>query len=183
VLTSGDKWGILAAANLAGGVPPAASSPVRTFEGGAAELAFRGSFEFTLDAKNRLTIPVKFRGPFVDGVTLARMRDVTDCVSVWCTPVFDAYVESLIASCHPLSEEREALARFYGANSQDAELDAAGRVIVPPRMLATAGIEKDVVVNGVANRLEVWARDTWNKVNAELTEAVKEIRPALGTIA
>jgi DNA-binding transcriptional regulator/RsmH inhibitor MraZ len=50
-------------------------------------------------------------------------------------------------------------------------------------MLATAGIEKDVVVNGVANRLEVWARDTWNKVNAELTEAVKEIRPALGTIA
>lgn len=146
-------------------------------------MAFRGSFEFTLDAKNRLTIPVKFRGPFSDGVTLARMRDVSDCVSVWCTPVFDAYVESLIASCHPLSEEREALARFYGANAHDAELDAAGRVIVPPRMLAFAGIEKDVVVNGVTNRLEVWARETWNRVNEELTATVKEIRPALGNTA
>jgi MraZ protein len=143
-------------------------------------MAFRGSFELTLDAKNRLTIPVKLRGPFADGVTLAAMRDRSDCVSVWCTADFDAYVESLLESLHPLAEERETLARFYGANAQDAELDAAGRVIVPPRMLATAGIAKDVVVNGVTNRLEMWARDTWSTFNDELIGAVKEIRPALG---
>lgn len=146
-------------------------------------VAFRGSFEFTLDAKNRLTIPAKFRGRFAEGVTLARMRDVTDCVSVWSTPEFDAYVEGLINACHPLSEEREALARFYGANSHDAELDGAGRVIVPARMLESAGIEKDVVINGVTNRLEVWARDTWARVNDELTKTVREIRPALGNTA
>ena len=146
-------------------------------------MAFRGSFEFTLDAKNRLTIPVKFRGPFSEGVTLARMRDRGDCISVWCTPVFDDYVSSITASLHPLSEEREALARFYGANAHDAELDAAGRVIVPARMLATAGIDRDVVVNGVTNRLEVWARGAWERVNEELTATVKEIRPALGNTA
>jgi len=146
-------------------------------------VAFRGSFEFTLDAKNRLTIPVKFRGPFADGVTLARMRDRSDCVSVWCTPVFDEYVASLTSSLHPLSEEREALARFYGANAHDAELDAAGRVIVPPRMLASAGIDRDVVVTGVTNRLEVWARETWERFNEELTAKVKEIGPALGNTA
>jgi MraZ protein len=144
---------------------------------------FRGSFEFTLDAKNRLTIPVKFRAHFADGVTLARMRDVSDCVSVWSTPVFETYVEGLVAACHPLSPEREALARFYGANSQDADLDAAGRVLVPPRMLATAGIEKDVVVNGVANRLEVWERERWKAMNDELTTRVKEIGPSVGNTA
>jgi len=146
-------------------------------------VAFRGSFEFTLDAKNRLTIPAKFRGQFPTGVTLARMRDVSDCVSVWSTPDFEAYVDGLLDACHPLSEEREALARFYGANSSDAELDGAGRVIVPPRMLVAAGIEKDVVINGVTNRLEVWARDTWARVNDELTKTVREIRPALGNTA
>jgi MraZ protein len=146
-------------------------------------VAFRGSFEFTLDAKNRLTIPAKFRGRFSEGVTLARMRDIGDCVSVWSTPEFDTYVEGLINACHPLSAEREALARFYGANSSDAELDGAGRVIVPARMLESAGIEKDVVINGVANRLEVWARDTWTRVNSELTKTVREIRPALGNTA
>jgi MraZ protein len=146
-------------------------------------VAFRGSFEFTLDAKNRLTIPVKLRAPFGDGVTLAHMRDVSECVSIWRTSDFDAYVESLIGSLHPLSPEREKLARFYGANAQDAELDAAGRVIVPTRMLATAGIEKEVVVNGVSNRLEVWARDTWSRTNEELTAAVKEIGPGLGNTA
>jgi MraZ protein len=146
-------------------------------------VAFRGSFEFTLDAKNRLTIPARFRGRFPEGLTLARMRDVGDCVSVWSTPEFDSYVESLINACHPLSEEREALARFYGANSHDAELDGAGRVIVPARMLEATGIERDVVVNGVANRLEVWARDTWARVNDELTKTVREIRPAVGNTA
>jgi len=146
-------------------------------------VAFRGSFEFTLDSKNRLTIPAKFRGRFAEGVTLARMRDVGDCVSIWSTPEFDAYVETLLSACHPLSEEREALARFYGANSHDAEIDGAGRVIVPIRMLEGARIAKDVVVNGVTNRLEVWSRDTWARVNDELTEKVRDIRPALGNTA
>jgi MraZ protein len=146
-------------------------------------VAFRGSFEFTLDAKNRLTIPAKFRGRFAEGVTLARMRDVTDCVSVWSTPEFDAYVGSLIEACHPLSEEREAFSRFYGANAHDGELDGAGRVIVPARMLESAGIAKEVVINGVTNRLEVWARERWAAVNEELTEKVREIRPALGNTA
>jgi MraZ protein len=144
---------------------------------------FRGSFDFTLDAKNRLTIPVKLRAPFAGGVTLAQMRDTSECVSVWCTEDYEAYVDSLLGSLHPLSEEREKLARFYGANAQDAELDAAGRVIVPARMLQTAGIAKEVVVNGVTNRLEVWARDTWSAMNAELTRAVKEIGPTVGNTA
>jgi MraZ protein len=146
-------------------------------------VAFRGSFEFTLDAKNRLTIPARFRGRFAEGVTLALMRDVGECVSVWPTPEFDAYVAGLIEACHPLSEEREALARFHGANSFDAELDGAGRVIVPVRMLESAGIAREVVVNGVTNRLEVWARDTWTRMNEQLTKTVRGIRPAVGNTA
>jgi DNA-binding transcriptional regulator/RsmH inhibitor MraZ len=50
-------------------------------------------------------------------------------------------------------------------------------------MLANAGIEQEAVVNGANNRLEVWARDTWDRVNAQLTATVKEIRPALGNTA
>jgi len=56
-------------------------------------------------------------------------------------------------------------------------------VIVPVRMLEGARIAKDVVVNGVTNRLEVWSRDTWARVNDELTEKVRDIRPALGNTA
>jgi MraZ protein len=145
-------------------------------------VAFRGSFEFTLDAKNRLTIPVKFRGRFDEGVTLARMRDM-DCVSVWPTAAFETYLETLAASLHPLSPEHDALERFYGANASDTELDAAGRVIVPPRLLEAAKIEKDVVVNGVTNRLEVWARDTWPGVHEAISETVREIGLSVGNTA
>jgi MraZ protein len=143
-------------------------------------MAFRGSFDFTLDAKNRLTIPVRFRGPFADGVVLARMHDSDDCVSVWCTADFDEHVKSLLAGFHPLSKEHAELTRFLNVNSHDTELDAAGRVMVPGKLLTVAGLDKDVVVNGVGNRLEVWARGVWEQTNDALASAVKEIRPADG---
>ncbi len=143
-------------------------------------MAFRGSFDFTLDAKNRLTIPVRFRGPFADGVVLARQHDAEDCVSVWCTADFDAHVASLLAGLHPLSEDHATLTRFYGANAHDSELDAAGRVMVPANLIALSGLEKDVAVNGAGNRLEVWNRAVWSKLNEELARKVKEIRPAVG---
>ena len=56
-------------------------------------------------------------------------------------------------------------------------------MIVPAWMLASAGIEKEVVITGVTNRLDVWARDTWARVNEELAKTVREIRPALGNTA
>ena len=146
-------------------------------------MAFRGSFEFTLDAKNRLTIPVKFRGPFAEGVTLARMRDVSDCISIWCTPVFDAYVAGLIESCHPLSEERETLVPLL---RRERRRRRARRRRASDRPGADALDRRDREGRrrqGVTNRLEVWARERWSAVNDQLTAAVKEIRPALGNTA
>jgi MraZ protein len=146
-------------------------------------VAFRGSFDFTLDAKNRLTIPVAFRGPFAEGVVLARLHDAENCVSVWRTADFDAHLASLLEGLHPLSEDHATLTRFYWANARDTELDAAGRVMVPANLIELTGLEKDVTVSGAGNRLEVRNRDTWRKVNDELERKSRQIRPAVGNTA
>jgi len=101
--------------------------------------------------------------------------------SIWSTPEFDAYVETLLSACHPLSEEREALARFYGRELARREIDGAGRVIVPVRMLEAQGIAKD----GRRQRRpptgsSAGSRDTWARGERRADEKVRDIRPALG---
>lgn len=127
---------------------------------------FRGTFDYTLDAKNRLTVPAKWRSSLSDGVVLA--QGTATCVSVWTPERFDAYTESMVAGLHEVDPERDRLERFFQANSHDVDLDAAGRIMIPAYLMEYAGLEKDVVVTGVRHRMEIWDRATWKTYNAGL---------------
>ncbi|HYY06852.1 MAG TPA: division/cell wall cluster transcriptional repressor MraZ [Candidatus Limnocylindria bacterium] len=141
-------------------------------------MAFRGTFDYSLDAKNRLTVPAKFRAQLADGLVLA--KGLERCVAVWTPDAFDAYTTQALADFHPLSPQAEKLNRFFSANSLDAELDSAGRVMIPAFLLEHAGLGKEVVVTGVGNRLEVWDREAWADYNAALAGDVAEITSLLG---
>ena len=109
-------------------------------------MAFRGHYEHSLDAKNRLSIPARFRASFSDGVVLA--KDPETCVAVWTPDTHESIIERALGGLNPMGSEYRKLSRFYQGNSFEMELDAAGRVTLPPPLLAHAGIEKEVVVVG-----------------------------------
>jgi len=140
-------------------------------------MAFRGSFDHTLDAKNRLTIPARLRKPLAEGVVVALQRDADSCVAIWCAKDFGHFVDSLLEGINPLSEDYSKLERFFNAYSAELELDAAGRVMIPAKLLEKTGLGKEVVVIGAGNRLEVWERAAWQRAESELAVAVKEIGP------
>jgi MraZ protein len=141
-------------------------------------VAFRGTFDYTLDAKNRLTVPAKFRASLADGVVLA--KGIERCVAIWTPKEFDAYTAAALEGMHPLSPQAEKLNRFFSANSLDAELDSAGRVMIPAFLLEHGGLQKDVVVTGAGSRLEIWDRAAWADYNAALSSDVSDITAALG---
>jgi MraZ protein len=141
-------------------------------------MAFRGTFDYTLDAKNRLTVPAKFRASLSDGVVLA--KGVERCVQLWTPSGFDAYVDHALAGENPVSDRARKLNRFFSANSLDAELDAAGRVMVPGFLLEHAGLAKDVVVTGAGDCLELWDRAAWAEYNAALSAELPDITAAIG---
>src|SRR3954463_14618289 len=118
-------------------------------------MAFRGTFDHTLDAKNRLTIPAKFRASLSEGVVLS--KGIERCVQVWTPTAYDSYVETALAGMNPLSEPAGKLGRFFAANGLVSRLGAAGRVMVPSFLLDHGGLRKEVVVIGAADCLEVWA--------------------------
>jgi MraZ protein len=141
-------------------------------------LAFRGTFDYTLDSKNRLTVPARFRAALSDGVVLAKRP--AGCVAVWRPDDYDAYMQAALDRFHPMSPEAEQLQRYFSANAHDTELDSAGRIMVPSFLLDHASLVKDVVVTGAGPCLEVWNREAWDEHNASLTPEVMSITSRLG---
>jgi transcriptional regulator MraZ len=141
-------------------------------------LAFRGHYEHSLDAKNRLSIPARFRAAFSSGVVLS--KDSEPCVAVWTPEAHERTVDAALAGRNPLGQDRKRVARFFQANSFDLELDAAGRVTLPPPLLSHGAIQKDVVVAGVGDHLEVWSGERWESEQSTLEASIGELTEALG---
>jgi MraZ protein len=141
-------------------------------------VAFRGHFEYSLDAKNRLTIPAKFRASFSGGLVLAKWLD--PCVAIFTPEGFDHFQDSFLPDMHPLSADRRKLTRFFSGGSYDVELDSAGRVTLNAELLKYAGISKDVAVIGSGDHLEVWDGPAYNADQTDLPDQVARIAESLG---
>jgi transcriptional regulator MraZ len=141
-------------------------------------LAFRGHFDYSLDAKKRLNVPPKFRASFSGGVVLAKALE--PCVAIWTPDGFEQWTESFLSRLGPLSPERRKLTRFFAGSSFDAELDSAGRVTLNQALLDHASISKELVVVGNLDHLEVWDRDKWIADQRELSDEIVEIAESLG---
>ena len=120
---------------------------------------FFGEYEHTIDDKNRLTLPARFRDALAGGVVLTRGLD--ECLDVYARAAFDAMVEAQLAPLDPFSKEARNLKRFFFAAASDAELDKQGRVLVPPALHRHAKLGREVVVAGVHDHLEIWERGAW----------------------
>jgi MraZ protein len=140
-------------------------------------LAFRGTFEHTLDAKNRLTVPAKFRASLADGLVLA--KGVEPCLAIWRPGDYDQLVRRSLEGHHPLSPQVRQLKRFFSSSSVDLELDAAGRIGLPSHLAQHAGLGKDVLLIGADDSLELWDPARWREYDAQLTESVSQLTQTL----
>jgi len=129
-------------------------------------MAFSGTFDYSFDAKNRLTVPAKFRTSLTDPLVLS--RGTQKCVSIWPKNDFQEFVAAALADTTPLDPKRDAIKRFFFSNSFEVELDSAGRVMVPAKLMAYGELAKEVVVNGMDDRIEIWDRQRWDDYNAAL---------------
>ena len=121
---------------------------------------FFGEYEHTIDDKNRLTLPARFRDSFAGGVVLTRGLD--ECLDVYARGNWDSLVEARLAPLDPFSKEARDLKRFFFSAASDAELDKQGRVLVPPALMRHGRLGREVVVAGVHDHLEIWDRTAWN---------------------
>ena len=111
-----------------------------------------------MDEKGRLIIPVKFRDEL--GSEFVVTKGLDGCLFAYDLTEWRVLEEKLRAL--PLTnKDARAFARFMLAGAASVEIDKQGRILLPQVLRNFAGLEKDVVLIGVASRIEIWNKEKW----------------------
>src|SRR5258706_1876288 len=133
-----------------------------------------GEQRYFLDAKGRLVLPADFRngkrGDAMD--TLVLTRGFENCIFGFSQEGWKAIAAKLATLRMPDPNDR-ALARFFVGSATECAMDRQGRLTIPQGLRDHAGIEREVVVAGMGTRLEIWAKEKWDKTAQEAERTVQ----------
>ena len=150
-------------------------------------MIFRGTFEHALDAKHRLTVPSKFRAALAGGVVIAASQEVSTgsprSVSIWTPESYEAFTAQTLSGLNPSSPTARELKRFFFNSSFDAELDSANRLMIPVPLMRYANLDKDVIVTGSGECIEVWDRTSYDAYREDSLTRIPDIAASLGDTA
>jgi len=138
-----------------------------------------GQYHHALDEKKRLALPSRLRPEIGKRVVVTRGLD--KCLFIYPLPIWEQIAEKLGALPVGKAETRQFL-RVLLSGATEVELDGLGRVLIPDFLKTYAGLEKDAVVVGVYNRLEVWDVNEWNRYHAEAEKNQDQIAEKLGEV-
>lgn len=121
---------------------------------------FMGEFQHNLDAKGRLIIPAKLREGL--GERFVATKGLENCLFLFSQAEWERFGERLRTL--PLaSGAARAFTRLFFSGATECEVDPQGRILVPANLRQYAGIEREAVIVGVSNRVEVWAKARWEE--------------------
>ena len=136
-------------------------------------MSFLGQYEHTLDAKNRLTIPAKFRAQLSEGIVLAKEQET--CIAIRPATAWNRFTDEMRDLGTFWDQDYRDFQRRYAAGAFDAQLDAAGRIMLPQALIDKAELSREVVLVGNLDTIEVWDRARWRREEERLDQAVPEL--------
>lgn len=136
-----------------------------------------GQYEHTIDNKKRLALPAKFRGELGDKVIIT--KGVEKCLIVYTEKEFEI-ISGKLSNLTYTQPEARSFTRTTLAGAMEVVLDKLGRILVPDYLKKYAGLNKNVVICGLSNRLELWDLENWNEWTKEAEKGVSDIVSKLG---
>ena len=121
---------------------------------------FMGEYNHTIDAKGRLIVPAKFREILGDNFIVTKGLD--GCLFVYPNDEWTRFEEKL-KSLPLTNKNARQFTHFFLAGAAACEVDKQGRILLPQVLREFASLEKDVVLVGVASRIEIWSRERWDE--------------------
>jgi MraZ protein len=137
---------------------------------------FMGEYQHSIDEKGRLIIPAKFRDALGTGFVLTRGLD--HCLFVYPRNEWEILEAKLKALPLTRSDARQFV-RFFFSGATECELDKQGRINIPATLRQYASLEKDCVIIGVSNRVEIWASERWDAYSQDAAESFASIAETL----
>ena len=147
---------------------------------------FKGRYAHTLDSKGRLSIPSKFRDVLTDHQEDVLILTNFDSCLLGFTGEEWALLEEKIRGQSMFStmlrQDMRAFVRYFFSGASECPLDRQGRILIPPALREFAGLEKEVVLLGLANRIEIWSKAKWDSFLHESKENFEDIAAKLSEL-
>lgn len=138
-----------------------------------------GEYEHSVDTKGRLIMPAKLKEDIGEKFVITKGLD--GCLFVYSLKEWQNFEEKL--RTFPLTnKDARALMRFFLAGAIECEIDKQGRFLIGANLREFAGIEKEVVVIGVLNKIEIWSKDKWLKYSEEENNSADEIAEKMANL-
>jgi transcriptional regulator MraZ len=141
---------------------------------------FRGVAELVLDAKGRLAIPARHREGLANESAgrLVVTADPSGCLLIYPLATWEP-IQAQLMSLSSFNDKIRGLQRLLVGHADDVELDAAGRILVPPALRRYAALDKRVVLVGQGQKLELWDDAKWQAQTAQTIAFPGELPPEL----
>lgn len=124
---------------------------------------FRGENKVTLDAKGRFAMPTRYRDAIqedANGQLIVTIDYADTCLLIYTLPDWEE-IESKLSKLPALNPVARSVQRLMLGHATELELDAQGRILVPPNLREYAGLTRDVVLSGQGKRFELWDELQW----------------------
>lgn len=138
-----------------------------------------GEYIYKMDAKKRLPMPARLREQL--GPRVVVTRGLEGCLFVYPLNIWSEVAQKL-ASAPQGSAASRGFTRLLLSSAYEADLDALGRILIPDSLKSYAELGKEVMVNGVGNRLEIWSKEQWEQYKARTEKAIGELAEKMGEL-
>lgn len=131
-----------------------------------------GEYNHNVDTKGRMIVPAKFREEL--GETFIVTRGLDKCLFAYPMDEWKR-IEEKLKELPLTKKDARAFTRFFFSGAIECEVDKQGRINLPSTLRTYADLEKECVVIGVSERVEIWAKDAWGVYVEESEESFSEI--------
>jgi len=136
---------------------------------------FLGTHTPKLDEKGRLILPAKFRDELAEGLVVTRFQE--RCLAIWPMTTFVEVAQTVRGASS--NQQVRDYQRMLASGASDETPDKQGRITIPPHLRAYAGLDKECVVVGAINRVEVWDAAAWEQYSQEKESAYADLNESV----
>lgn len=139
------------------------------------EIMFMGEYHHSIDAKGRLIIPSKLRYDLGDNFIVTRGLD--GCLFLYPKEQWNNIINKY--KNLPDTKDKRQFLRIFLSGATNCEYDKQGRINIPKPLIDYADLNKDCIIIGVDEKLEIWSKERWEQFISDNEENMSEIADSL----
>jgi MraZ protein len=135
---------------------------------------FSGRYDYAIDDKTRVSIPSKFRETLAANYDMRLvLTNLEACIVAYPFKEWEI-VQKQVSNTPSTTPKHRTFKRLFFSGATEVSIDKLGRILIPQSLKNYAGIRKDVVINGMSNMIEIWAREKFEQdINELMSDPVE----------